>query len=115
MRPGRASPWSLAGDTSILARRMTTSERAQAYGRVVKTLDDLAGSKLHADEQQTIRDSADALIFCEDLVGDPAAEDALARVYELADRLVESDRLLPETARQLVGDIEGCGPAVHVG
>lgn len=94
---------------------MATSERAQAYGRVMKKIDDLAGTKLHADEQQVIRESADAMIFCEDLSADPAAEDALARLYELSDRLVESDRILPETARGLVDDVEGCGPVAQVG
>ena len=94
---------------------MATSERAQAYGRVVKTVDGLAGTKLHADEQQLIRDAADALIFCEDLRGDPAAEAALASLYELADRLTESERLLPEAARELVADVEGCGPFAGVG
>ena len=94
---------------------MTTSERAQAYGRVVKTVDDLAGAKLHADEQALVREAADALIFCEDLRADPAAEDALAAVYELVDRLVESERMVPEAARELVADVEGCGPMTPVG
>ena len=86
------------------------SERAQAYGRVVKTVDDLSGAKLHAAEQDTIRNAIDALLFCHDLRGDPAAEDALASVYELADRLVESDRLSREGADRLVVDVEACGP-----
>jgi hypothetical protein len=92
-----------------------TSERAQAYGRVVRTLADLSASKLHTDEQQVVRDAADALFFCEDVGADPAAHDALAALYELADRLVESDRLLPETAAALISDVEACGPFVPVG
>jgi hypothetical protein len=86
------------------------SERAKAYGRVVKAVEDLAAAKLHRDEQDTIRGAADALLFCEDISGDPAAEDALASVYELADHLVESDRLSREGADQLVVDVESCGP-----
>jgi hypothetical protein len=86
------------------------SERAQAYGRVVKAVDDLSGAKLHPEEQDTIRAAADALLFCQDINGDPAAEDALASVYELADLLVESDRLTPEGAQRLVVDVESCGP-----
>ncbi len=39
------------------------SERTQAYGRIVKTLEDLGPAKLLADEQQRIRDAADTLIF----------------------------------------------------
>ena len=94
---------------------MATSERAQAYGRVVKTVDALSGTKLHADEQQLIRDAADALIFCEDLGSDPEAENALAGLYELADRLTENDRITPEAVRELVADVEACGPFAGVG
>ena len=86
------------------------SERARAYGRVVKTVEELSAAKLHPGEQDTIRMAADALLFCEDLHADPAAEEALAQVYELADRLVESERLTPESAQRLVVDVESCGP-----
>jgi hypothetical protein len=86
------------------------SERSQAYGRVVKAVDDLGDAKLHRDEQDTIRAAADALLFCQDIGQDPAAEDALASVYELADVLVESDRLSRERAQRLVVDVEACGP-----
>jgi hypothetical protein len=90
--------------------RSVNSERAQAYGRVVKAVDDLAAAKLHRDEQDTIRHAADALLFCHDLRGDPAAEEALASVYELADHLVESDRMTRENVQRLVVDVESCGP-----
>jgi len=90
--------------------QVMNSERSQAYGRVVKLVDDLSAAKLHASEQDTIRQAADALIFCEDLHSDPSAEEALASVYELADRLVESDRLSHDGAQQLVSNIESCGP-----
>jgi hypothetical protein len=86
------------------------SERSQAYGRVVKLVDDLSAAKLHPGEQETIRHAADALIFCEDLHNDPSAEEALASVYELADRLVESDRLSQDGAQRLLADVESCGP-----
>jgi hypothetical protein len=89
------------------------SERAQAYGRVMKAVEDLSAAKLHRDEQDTIRHAADALLFCADLEQDPAAEDALASVYELADHLVESDRLSREGAQRLVVDLESCGPFVR--
>ncbi len=90
------------------------SQRAQSYGRVVKTLNDLAGAKLNADEQQIVRDAADALFFCEDLQGDRGAESLLATFYEMVDRLTDSERLLPETAGRLVADVEGCGPFAPV-
>jgi hypothetical protein len=86
------------------------SERSQAYGRVMKTLADLGPAKLHADEQELIREAADALFFCED----ESARDAFTRVDELAGRLVESERLLAETADQLLADLEGCGPAARI-
>jgi hypothetical protein len=86
------------------------SDRAQAYGRVVKAVNDLAAAKLHREEQDTIRAAADALLFCHDLTADPAAEDALASVYELADHLVESDRLTHDGAQRLLVDLESCGP-----
>ena len=92
-----------------------TSQRAQAYGRVMKTIQDLAGSKLHPDEEQVVRDAADALLFCEDLGADPAAAEALGAVRGLADRLLEGDRITAETAGRLIADVEACGPLIPVG
>jgi hypothetical protein len=87
-----------------------TSERSQAYGRVTKLVDDLSASKLHASEQQTIRDAADALFFCEDLSGDAEARRALDALERLVDGLLESERFTPETAGRLQADVEACGP-----
>ncbi|HEX8054808.1 MAG TPA: hypothetical protein VF517_17610 [Thermoleophilaceae bacterium] len=88
------------------------SERAQAYGRVTKLVDDLSGSKLHATEQQIIRDAADSLFFCEDLAADPEARRALDAFEQLVDSMVENERFTPETAGRLQADVEGCGPLV---
>ena len=66
-----------------------TTERTQAYGRVVKTLDDLGPTKLQPVEQERIRDAADTLIFA------ATAEEvrpALADARELAEHLVASGR-----------------------
>jgi hypothetical protein len=90
------------------------SERAQAYGRVTKSLDDLSGAKLHPEEQQTVREAADALFFCERLETDPTAQEALDRLYTLGDHLIEADRMLPETVRELTSRVEGCGPFAPV-
>ena len=88
-----------------------TSERTQAYGRVVKTLDDLGPSKLQPAEQERIRNAADTLIFA-------AAPDeirpAMADVQELAQHLVASGRWSEERADQLVDDVEACGPMAPV-
>ena len=90
------------------------SERAQAYGRVVKALDDLSATKLHPPEQATVREAADALFFCERLEGDAADQQSLDSLYELGDRMVENDRLTPEAVRELTSDIEACGPFAPV-
>jgi hypothetical protein len=89
-----------------------TSNRSDAYGRVVRTLEDLSASKFHADEQAILREAADTMFFCERLESDDAALDAMAAVYELADWLVAADRVTATTAARLVADIEGCGPDV---
>jgi hypothetical protein len=83
------------------------SERSQAYGRVMKTLADLGPAKLHEREQDLIRDAADTLLFSDDESG----EKVLLQVGEMAANLVDSGRLLDETADQLLRDLEGCGPA----
>jgi hypothetical protein len=88
-----------------------TSERADAYGRVMKALADLGPTKLHDDEQQVIRDAADALLFEESHRGNATGRAALAEARELTDRLVEADRLVPETAERLLDDLAGCGHA----
>jgi hypothetical protein len=86
------------------------SDRTQAYGRVVKALDDLSESKLHPDEQQIVREAADSLLFCEDISTDAATELALGELYELTDRLVETDRMSSEATLKLTADVEACGP-----
>jgi len=92
-----------------------TGERTQAYGHVVKALDDLSASKLHSGEQQIVREAADALFFCEDVGSDPVAEQALADFYTLVDRLTEGGRLLPETGDRLTASVEACRPLVPAG
>jgi hypothetical protein len=87
-----------------------TSNRSDAYGRVMRSLDDLGASKFHDHEQAVIREAADTMFFCERLETDDAALDAMAAVRDLADVLVAGDRLMPETVARLVDDVEGCGP-----
>lgn len=73
----------------------------------MKTLTDIGPAKLHADEQQLIREAADTLFFADD----SSAREALDRVDELASRLVDSGRLLDGTAHELLRDLEDSGPA----
>ena len=88
------------------------TERTHAYGRVVKTLDELGPTKLQPAEQQRVRDAADTLIFAADL---DEARTAMADVDDLAEHLVASDRWSDERARQLVDDLLACGPVTAVG
>jgi hypothetical protein len=86
-------------------------ERTQAYGRVMHTLNELGPSKLLNDEQDRIREAADALVFASDLIADPEALDAIADVETLCASLVESGRWTEMTAARLVKDMRECGPA----
>jgi hypothetical protein len=88
-----------------------TSERTQAYGRVIKTLEDLGPSKLQPAEQDRIRDAADNLIFAADL---DEARSALMDVEALAEHLVASGRWTAERAEQLASDLVACGPVAPV-
>ena len=86
-----------------------TSERTQAYGRIVKTLEDLGPAKLQAAEQERIRDAADTLIFATG--PDDHVIAALDDVTALAAHLTESGRWTDERAAQLVDDLGRHGPA----
>jgi hypothetical protein len=87
-----------------------TSERSQAYGRVMRVLDDLGPAKLQPSEREEIRAAADMLFFAEDLGADAEAREAVARITRLARNLVDSGRWLDESARPLLADVLGCGP-----
>ena len=88
------------------------SERTQAYGRVVKTLEDLGPAKLQPAELGRVRDAADTLIFA---AGVDEARASLEDVDALAEHLVASGRWSEERAQQLVEDILACGPVTPVG
>jgi hypothetical protein len=88
------------------------SDRTQAYGRIVKTLEDLGPAKLLANEQVRIRDAADTLVFASDADHDVLA--AVDDVRTLAEHLVESGRWTEERAAKLVDDASACGPLTPV-
>ena len=88
-----------------------TSERTQAYGRVVKTLEDLGPAKLQTAEQDRIREAADTLIFAAE---PEEARAALENIEALAEHLVASGRWTPERAQQLLEDLAECGPVAPV-
>jgi hypothetical protein len=89
-----------------------TSERTQAYGRVLHTLEDVGPTKLHESEQERIREAADTLIFASTL---GEARDALADIDALAEHLASSGRWSSERAAALAQDILACGPLTPVG
>ena len=89
-----------------------TSERTQAYGRIVKTLEDLGPAKLLASEQERIREAADTLIFASG--SDDHVIAALDDVGALADHLAESGRWTDERAAALVDDVAAAGPLAPV-
>ena len=88
---------------------MSTSERSQAYGRVVRTLREVGSAKLLPAEQDLIREAADALLFCDDPTADESAGEAVSTIETVAAHLVESDRWTAERASQLVDDVLACG------
>ena len=87
------------------------SERTQAYGRIIKTLEDLGPAKLQAAEQDRIRDAADTLIFA---AGVDDVRGALEDVDTLVEHLVASGRWTSERAQELLQDLLGCGPVTPV-
>lgn len=89
------------------------SERSQAYGRVVRLLDEVGPAKLLPAEQERVREAADTLLFAADLDASGARE-TLADVAELLDRLVESGRWSQERADGLAEDLGDCGPLTRV-
>ena len=67
------------------------SERAQAYGRVIKTLEDMAAAKLQGTEQERIRTAADTLLFSES----PDAPGAREAIEDLEALVRPPDRVRP--------------------
>jgi hypothetical protein len=87
-----------------------TTNRARAYGRVMSLIEQLGPAKLHADEQQAVRDAADALLFTPDVASDADARAALSRLDDVMQRLVDNERLIPETSDSILDAVEACGP-----
>jgi len=79
---------------------------------VTRTLREVGASKLFADEQESIREAADQLIFTHDPVADDAARTALVDIERLCRKLVESHRWEQEPAMRLADDLASCGPAL---
>jgi hypothetical protein len=87
------------------------SERTQAYGRVIRTLEDLGPAKLQPAEQDRIREAADNLIFAADLDEARAALDDIEALFE---HLIATGRWTTESADALVQNVQACGPVSPV-
>jgi hypothetical protein len=90
-----------------------TSERANAYGRVVRTIEDLGATKLHPEEIVRLRAAIDTLLFSEELSA-LGAREALEDAHAVCDHLADTGRWTPERARQLSRDIDETGPLTAV-
>ena len=90
------------------------SDRAHAYGRLMRTIREDGPVALEPSESTLVREAADALLFCENLAADDEARNGLTRVGDLAGDLVGSGRWGPDRAEQLLRDIECCGPMAPV-
>jgi hypothetical protein len=92
-----------------------TAERAHAYRRVVRTLNEPRASNLLAPELDRIRRAADSLVFSRDMAQDVAARDALEDIERLCNALIESERWEYAAAKRLADDVSACGPALMPG
>ena len=88
------------------------SERTQAYGRVLRRLEDVGASKLHLPEQARIREAADTLLFAVSL---EQARAALEDLDALCEHLAATGRWSGERAAELAQDVLACGPLAPVG
>jgi len=87
-----------------------TPQRSHAYGRVMRTLEELGPAKLLAHEQDGIRDAADSMVFSRDLAASHDARHAYRAIEDLAAQLVDSGRWTAQRADRLLDDLWACGP-----
>jgi hypothetical protein len=91
-----------------------TSERAEAYGRLMRRLRGLGATGLLPQEEEQIREAADALLFCNGDWTDEHARRSLAAAVRLVEGLVHVGRWAEGDAKRLVRDLESCGPLTPV-
>jgi hypothetical protein len=83
-----------------------TTERAQAYSRVLNLLDD--AYELDAVDCELLRGAADVLLFAREV--DSETFEAVSEARALAHSLVDSGRCRMELAAGLLVALRGCGP-----
>jgi hypothetical protein len=91
-----------------------TSERSEAYGRLMRRMRAVGATGLLPQEQEEIREAADALFFYTDEWSDEQARQALARAVRLVETLVHVGRWPEGSAKRLLRDLEACGPLAPV-
>jgi hypothetical protein len=90
-----------------------TSERAEAYGQLMRRIRTLGAQGLLPHEEEQIREAADVLLFCTEHSSQESAQ-ALADARRLVEGLVKVGRWRQEAARRLLRDLEACGPLAPV-
>jgi hypothetical protein len=87
-------------------------QRSRAYAHVMKTLADVGRAKLLPSEQARIRNAADTLLFCDDVITSRPARAALADLDALRTDLVACGRWSAVRAGRLLDDVWACAPDV---
>ncbi len=91
-----------------------TSERAEAYGRLMRRLRVPGASGLLPHEEEQIREAADALLFSGDDWDDEQTLDALGDAVRLIEGLVHVGRWREGSAKRLLRELQACGPLAPV-
>jgi hypothetical protein len=78
----------------------------------METLRTVGDVKLHPEEQEQVREAADALLFCDDIESGSDAKLALEGMRELVRLLAGTGRWTPDAAERLLEDVAGCGPVL---
>jgi hypothetical protein len=75
---------------------------------LIRTIDSLGPTRLDADEQQELREHADALVFAREWDHEVLA--SLRAVRALGDRLVDAGRASDELSHEILLKVRACGP-----
>ena len=94
-------------------RGAMTSERAEAYGRLMRRLRVPGSSGLLPHEEEQIRQSKDDVLFSDHDRGDDHT-DALGDAVRLIEGLVHVGRWPEPTAKRLLRELHACGPLAPV-
>lgn len=91
-----------------------TSERAQAYGRLMRRLRSADAAGLLPHEEDRIREAADALLFCSNDWSDEQTLEELGEAVRLVEGLAEEGRWQDAHAQLVLRELRACGPLAAV-